>query len=110
MNLESVRATYRDELDLRVRVIRRVLPEQALPGVEEAVGRIKAFLVSEVLPEAKGIALFSRAGVEPFFLALQFRVPLPDQVGVDTVPNIYPLVELKDTYHRCDSEPAKQGR
>ena len=100
LNLESDRASYRNELDLRVRVIRRALPEQARRGFEEALGRIEAFLVSEVLPEAKGVALFSRAGVEPFFLALQFRVPLPNHVGVDTVPNIYHLVELKDTYHR----------
>ena len=100
LNLESGRATYRNELDLRVRVIRRALPVQARRGFEEALGHIEAFLVSEVLSEANGIALFSRAGVEPFFLALQFRLPLPNHLGVDTVPNIYHLVELKDTYHR----------
>ncbi len=100
LNLELGRATYRNELDLRVRVIREALAAQARRGFEEALGRIEAFLVSEVLPETNGVALFSRAGVEPFFLALQFRVPLPNRVGVDTVPNIYHLVELKDTYHR----------
>jgi len=100
LNLESGRASYRDELDVRVQVIRRALPEQARRGFEEALGRIEAFLVSEILPKANGVALFARAGVEPFFLALQFRLPLPNHVGVDTVPNIYHLVELKDTYHR----------
>ena len=46
------------------------------------------------------MAIFSRAGGEPFFLPLQFRVPLPNWMAVDTTPNIYHLVELKDTYHR----------
>lgn len=33
-------------------------------------------------------------------MALQFRVPLPTELAVDTVPHIYRLVELKDVYHR----------
>lgn len=100
LNLDLGRASYRNDLDLRVRVIREALPKQARRGFEEALGRIEAFLASQVLPETNGVALFSRAGAEPFFLSLQFRLPLPNHLGVDTVPNIYHLVELKDTYHR----------
>ena len=29
---------------------------------------------------------------------MQFHVPLPNRMAVDTVPNIYHLVELKDNY------------
>jgi protein required for attachment to host cells len=67
---------------------------------EEALNRVEAYLAEEVLGEARGAALFSRTGKEPFFLPLQFRVPLPDSIAVDTVPKIYHLVELKDSYHR----------
>ncbi len=42
----------------------------------------------------------SRAGEQPFFLPLQFQVPLPNWIAVDSTPNIYHLIELKDTYHR----------
>ena len=42
----------------------------------------------------------SRAGEQPFFLPLQFQVPLPNWIALDSTPNIYHLVELKDTYHR----------
>jgi stalled ribosome rescue protein Dom34 len=57
-------------------------------------------LATELLPNSKGIAVFSRAGEQPFFLPLQFQVPLPNWIAVDRTPNIYHLVELKDTYHR----------
>ena len=40
--------------------------------------RIEAYLKTEALPDAKGIAFFSRSGEEPFFLPIQFRAPLPN--------------------------------
>ena len=46
------------------------------------------------------MAAFARAGTQPFFLGLQFQVPLPDRLSVGSTPDIYHLVELKDTYHR----------
>ncbi len=55
---------------------------------------------TELTPISKGLAAFSRAGAQPFFLPLQFQVPLPNWIAVDNIPNIYHLVELKDTYHR----------
>ena len=62
--------------------------------------RIEAHLANELLTDTKGAAVFSRAGDQPYFLPLQFRVPLPNWVAADGTPNIYHLVELKDTYHR----------
>ena len=51
---------------------------------ETALERIEAYLKTGLLPDAKGITLFSRAGEEALFLPLQFRVPLPNWVAVDT--------------------------
>jgi rubrerythrin len=51
-------------------------------------------------PSTQGVAMFARAGARPLFLGLQFRVPLPDQLSVNSTPDVYHLVELKDTYHR----------
>ncbi|MBF0430886.1 MAG: hypothetical protein HQK83_06380 [Fibrobacteria bacterium] len=67
---------------------------------DKAIEKICDFLSNELNPDAGGIALFSRTGKEPFFLALQFKVPLPNWMSVDNTPNIFHLIELKDNYHK----------
>ncbi len=98
--LAKGRLTNRNAFDEQVRSLKLGLTGKDRSDFETALERIEAYLKTEVLPDAKGIALFSRSGAEPFFLPLQFRIPLPNWVAVDTTPNIYHLVELKDTYHR----------
>lgn len=100
VNNEAGRASYRDAMDARIREARKALSAERRLDFEQALGKIEAFLAPGVNPDAKGMALFSRGGDSPFFLALQFRLPLPNLLSVDTVPHIYELVMLKDTYHR----------
>jgi len=100
INNEAGRASYRDDIDARIREIREVLSSNQRLDFEQALGRIEAFLAADINPEAKGVALFSRGGESPFFQALQFRLPLPNIMSVDSVPHIYELVLLKDTYDR----------
>ncbi len=100
INNESGRIGYRHALDARVREIRRVLPPEDRLDFEQALGKIEEFLAADLTAEAKGAAIFSRGGESPFFQAHQFRLPLPTQLSVDSVPHIYELVLLKDTYHR----------
>lgn len=69
-------------------------------ALDEALQPVRSFLTVGLSPEAKGAAVFSRAGNSPFFLTVRFRVPLPNWIVVDKAPNIYNLVELKDTYER----------
>ena len=45
---------------------------------------LEAYLSNGLLRHAKGAALFSRAGDAPFFLPLQFYVPLPNWIAVDS--------------------------
>jgi len=99
-NLEAGRASYRDAFDARIKEIRSALPSDQRHDFETALGRVEAFLTSEIDPGTKGVALFSRGGGSPFFLALQFTLTLPNVILVDSVPHIYELVVLKDTYHR----------
>jgi protein required for attachment to host cells len=98
--LAKAQLTNRNAFDEQVRSLRVGLAGKDRSDFETALDRIEAYLKTELSLDAKGIALFSRSGEEPFFLPLQFRVPLPNWVAVDTTPNIYHLVELKDTYHR----------
>ena len=100
LTLAKGQFTNRNAFDQQVRSLKLGITGKDRSDFEAALERIEAYLKTGLLPDAKSIALFSRSGEEPFFLPLQFRVPLPNWVVVDTTPNIYHLVELKDTYHR----------
>jgi hypothetical protein len=100
LTLAKGRVRNRNAFDEQVRSVILGRTGKGRSDLEAALQRIEAYLKTELLPDAKGAALFSRSGAAPFFLPLQFRVPLPNWMAVDTTPNIYHLVELKDTYHR----------
>ncbi len=100
LTLEKGRIKYSNAYDEYIRHIKCGLSSQELQGVEDALAPIYIYLNNKLLYDAKGVAIFSRGGDEPFFLPLQFQVPLPYWIVVDSVPNIYHLVELKDTFHR----------
>ena len=76
------------------------LAGQERQDFKAAMAAIQRYLAVELSADAKGAAIFSRAGAAPFFLPLQFRLPLPNWVTLQTTPNIYHLVELKDAYDR----------
>jgi len=97
LNMES---NYRNELAHRVLVLRNSLLRDERLCFEEALSKIEGFLASDILPGTKGVAVFARGGSCPFIIPLQFKVPLPNSMGIDLTPNIYELVELKDKYHR----------
>ena len=99
-NRETGQSGYRHTLDEQVGLLRKSLTADMRQHFEEALNPIEAYLRSGVPAGKIGLAIFARGGQQPFFLPLQFRVPLPNWVSVDTAPNIYHLVELKDTYHR----------
>jgi len=100
MNLESGISGYREALDERIRLLQASLKGDIRRCFEEALKSIETFIATELSPDTKGAAVFSRGGDQPFFLPLQFGVPLPNWFALNSTPNIYHLVELKDTYHR----------
>lgn len=100
LNLETSEPGYRHALDERVRLLRKSLAVETRRHFEEALGQIEAYLRAGIAVGATGLAIFVRGGQQPFCLPLQFRVSLPNWIAVNATPNIYHLVELKDTYHR----------
>ena len=100
LTLEKGRLKDPNAFDERIRFLGKSLSEHTQRDFEEALNQIARYMAAELLPDTKGLAIFSRAGKDLFFLPLQLRVPLPNWVAMDTIPNIYHLVELKDTYHR----------
>lgn len=100
LNLEGGETACRKTVDNRARLLRKNVGESGEAFVDEALRRIRSHMRTGLLPGAKGLAVFARGGRQPFFLPLQFRVPLPDWIIMGPTPNIYHLVELKDNYHR----------
>ena len=101
LNLEDGGALGRAALAQRASVLRHILKGNDLADLERALCKIDAYLAAGILPEAKGLAIFVRdifGGA--FLLPMQFAAPVPNWIAVYPTPNIYHLVELKDTYHR----------
>ena len=112
LRVEGGRLKHRRVFANRVEELRRSFAGEDAQLFEKALVPIERFLSEELHRGSKGVAIFSRAGRQPFFLALQFYVPLPTWMAADTLPNIYHLVELKDTYWRfvvlvCSQDTAR---
>ena len=98
LNLET--GENQAAFESRVRLLQKSLTDKELLDFQAAANQIREYLKENANRESRGTAIFARGGDEPFFLPLQFRVPLPDWIAIGSSPNIYHLVELKDTYHR----------
>lgn len=99
LNPRTSESGHRQALEERVLLLRKSLTGETRRDFEEALGAIEAYLQAGIPAGTRGLAIFARGGRQPFFLPLRFRVPLPNWVVIDSTPNIYHLVELKDTYH-----------
>jgi len=101
LNLEDGPDSWQKTLDDRASILRGILKGDDLTDLEEALGKIKSWLATDLLPEAKSAAIFVRGNFGgAFMLPMQFAAPLPTWIAVYPTPNIYHLVELKDNYHR----------
>ena len=100
MNLQKDAAELREFTKRRVALLKESLPQEQLSHFQRATERIGRYVAEELDKTAQGAAIFARNGTSPFFLALQFKVSPPNMIAVGSHPNIYHLVELKDTYHR----------
>lgn len=100
LTLSEEPLAWRTAFEQRLYLLRRSLRGDSRWDFEDALGPLEAFLNTELAPESRGVAIFARGGDKPFFLPLQFQVALPTWIVVNSVPNIYHLVEIKDTYHR----------
>jgi ribosomal protein L7Ae-like RNA K-turn-binding protein len=100
MNLQTNTVELREFTRHRVALLKGSLPHEQLSHFQQAMERIGRYVAEELDKSMGGAAIFARNGTSPFFLALQFQVPLPNMIVGGSYANIYPLVELKDTFHR----------
>jgi len=96
-----------DNLDWRIVVPKReaeildsLSSTSAKSDVREAFSSIKRWLNSNLSPSSRGAAIFARGGEGDLLIPMQFEVPLPCEITVDTVPHLYDLVRMKDSFHQ----------
>ncbi len=100
LNLENGTAKARDYLRERAGHLRTTHSGRERELLLEAIAQVERYLDGELGHSPKGVAIFARSGSEPLFVPLEFQVPVPNWVAAGKLPNIYHLVELKDTYER----------
>ncbi len=59
-NLQNRQTDWRDVLDERARILRRILMGNDLDDLEEVLGKIEAWLATDLLPGAEAVAIFAR--------------------------------------------------
>jgi len=85
----------------RTILLKRIIPPEQRESLDHSLERIESYVHENAYArDVRGIAVFVRTVENPFLLGLRFHVPLPNLLLVDSVPNIFHLVELKETYDR----------
>jgi hypothetical protein len=98
LNLESGEAACETFLERQAPMIRRHLDGMAKIDFDEAFAEIKAGLRRVWPEETRGLALFARGLMGGrFFSAIPSQLPFADQVSYYRVPDIRPLLNLKDS-------------
>jgi hypothetical protein len=93
LGLES---PYREILNEQSRSITAGLPMGMRASFWEILGYLEVFLGTSIMPGTKGVACFARWGDRSFFLPLQFDVTFPNSIIVRPMPQIHPLIQLRD--------------
>ena len=100
INLESPEETIIREFDYECSLVAQRLAGSWLENYETTMVQARTYLIDHLDKASKSAAIYARAGAAPIFETMQFQVPLDSKIIVDKLPHIYPLIELKDSYHR----------
>ncbi len=100
MAVDSGQVKDSDFCEMQLSLINQSLSAGKRSSMSNALKPIREYLVNKLSLDTKGVAIFSRSGDKPFFLPLQLQHPLPNSIAVNSTPNIFHLIELKDYFHR----------
>lgn len=100
VNLEHPQNDYSAKIEPQARLTEKRLSGKRHQDYMEAMERVRTFLRSSIKPQSRSLAVYSRGGDDPVFIAVEFKAPLKTMFVVDSLPHVYPLVELKDNFHR----------
>ncbi len=100
LDLEQPRLATLGEIEGRARLLRQTLPTNLRSGFDGAMSAFRDFLNEPMDAGTRGAAYYHRWGDKPVRLVRRFGVPLENRLSLGERPEIYPLIELKDVYHR----------
>jgi ribosomal protein L30E len=79
---------------------RNALPKAERPMFDNAKSEIRAMLKQVWPADIQGLASFARSGDHPLLMALPFQAALETHFQVSNRPAVFPLIQLKDRFHR----------
>lgn len=79
---------------------RATLPQGERPLFESARRDVEAVISREWPDEVRSVAVFCRHGESPLLLVIPFSVEMDLHFDMANLPSIFPLVQLKDRFHR----------
>lgn len=79
---------------------RNTLPKTSRHLYDDAKAEIQAILKQHWPEDIQSVAAFSRGGDHPFLMVLPFKATLDTHFDASPRPVIFPLVQLKDRFHR----------
>ncbi|MCU0750835.1 MAG: VLRF1 family aeRF1-type release factor [Akkermansiaceae bacterium] len=79
---------------------RSTIPKAGRADFDDAKAEVMAVLRQEWPEEIQSVAVFARAGEHPLLMALPFQATLETHFDASLRPSIFPLVQLKDRFHR----------
>lgn len=94
--IESVRSSFW----MWATSARITLPRHLRPAFDAAKAEIDVALRREWPHDIQSVAAFSRAGEIPLRLTIPFQATLESHFHLGACPAIFPLVQLKDRFHR----------
>ena len=92
--------------------VRKALDPDQRKAFDRAMDRIEDHVPWKLDDSTRSVAVFARSGASPLFQVMEFKATLPTRLVVDSTPAVFPLVALKDNYHRyvlmiCNEESAR---
>ena len=100
VRLEHPRGNFELELETQFSKLRTSMDLEERLQLGVAFEKMLSYLKERQAPRTKGVSVHMRLGDDPFFLPMEFEVPIDTQLIIDDQPHIYPLIALKDVYHR----------
>jgi hypothetical protein len=99
-DLRSPVETLRAAFETWATAARNALPKAERPLFDDAKSEIRAILKQAWPEDMQGLAVFARGGDHPLLLALPFQAALETHFDASPRPAIFPLIQLKDRFHR----------
>jgi ribosomal protein L30E len=99
-DLRQPREVLHSKLEVWSIAARHTLAKKDRPLFDQSKSEIINMLSQKWPDDMQGLAVFSRSGDHSLLMALPFQATLETHFDVSSRPSIFPLIQLKDRFHR----------